>query len=500
MSNPERRFSRGEFVLVACFAAVLVVFARSYHPTNPKGTEFLRLVFGLVAAYALGRAALGPRAWLQHPMVRALHLPGLLVVLFALAQYVGTSFLVLHMRSPGLARSAAVLEVFAAVGLVLWAHRRPSRRRPARVIALSVLFADAILYVLLCTWMWRPPPPQECAAAVQPGLVERLTPQAWADALSYPYELHYLPAEDKVVASFKMAGNTVLDYWDVPRSNRMAVIDVSDPGAPRLAELPLPGLAIPEHMAYRAASREVIVNRVGYADNTLDFIQLADFPELRLRLSRPLDFAPHGVILPPDESWVGVLSVYLEMLAVDPVTADERWREPIPYNGPIAMLTNLSHMPGTSRVYLSTFGRPLTEYDFAEHASRTVQVDFSGGDLVALAANRSVYQTDMMFGQLNEIDARTMRLIRTLDLGYQPRPVAADYERDLLMVGGWFTGEVHLYRLSTFERLAPPIPVGTYLRKLSWDAARGHLYAGSRCGVYRVDVGAAVRAAEPRPD
>lgn len=490
VSDTERHWSRAEYVLVACYAAVLGWFAQSYHPTNPRGTELLWLVFGVAGAYAVARAAAGPRAWLDRRVVRWLLWVPKLVVLFALAQYVATSFLVLHMRSPPVARVAAVAEIAVWIGLWAWARKRPAMRRRARVTAGAILFSDAILYVLLCAWMWQPPAAEECAGVVRPGIVDRLTPQEWADGLSYPYELHYLPAEDKVVASFKMAGNTVLDVWDVPRSNRMAVIDVSDPAAPRLAELPLPGLAIPEHMAYRAASREVIVNRVGYTDNTLDFVELADFPELRLRLSKELDFPPHGVVVPDDEAWVGVISVHLEMLAVDPVTAAELWRKRIPYNGPIATLTNLARMPGSSMVYLSTFGRPLTEYDYASHETRTVQVDFSGGDLTTVGATRSVYQTDMMFGQLNEVDARTMRVMRTLDLGYQPRPVAADYKRDLLFVGGWFTGEVHLYRLSTLEPLGEPIPVGSYLRKFSWDAARGHLYTGSRCGVYRVDVDA----------
>ena len=38
------------------------------------------------------------------------------------------------------------------------------------------------------------------------------------------------------------------------------------------------------------------------------------------------------------------------------------------------------------------------------------------------------------------------------------------------------------------EALGPPVSVGTYLRKISYDAERGLLYAGSRCGVYQVDL------------
>ncbi|MDP6934314.1 MAG: DNA gyrase subunit A, partial [Myxococcota bacterium] len=44
----------------------------------------------------------------------------------------------------------------------------------------------------------------------------------------------------------------------------------------------------------RDVVREVVLNRVGYEDNSLDFIPLSAFPELTLRHRRSLDYTPQG--------------------------------------------------------------------------------------------------------------------------------------------------------------------------------------------------------------
>ncbi len=109
---------------------------------------------------------------------------------------------------------------------------------------------------------------------------------------------------------------------------------------------------------------------------------------------------------------------------------------------------------------------------------------------------KRVFQTNLVFRELNVVDTRTMRLDKAVSLDYQPRALTADYARNLLMIGAWFDGEVYLYRLKTLEPIGPPIPVGRYLRKLSFDSERGLLYAGSGCGVYQIDLNAIPGALE----
>jgi len=488
--------TRSELLGIALAAAVMAGFARGYHPTNPAGALYLRLCFGGLAAWALYRMARPgrlPGAW-------RFVVGGPVVVLWlgAIATTVGTSWLVLQMRLPSVAIPLLVAQLMAVVAALIWAWRTPgARRMVGRLVGLAT-FVNALAFIPLGVWIWSPPSAEVCAPVARPG-VTRLTPQSYPDALSIPYEVRYVPEEQKVLATFKMAGNTVLDFWDDPNANRLVVIDVADPARPRLADLPLPGPSLPEHTAYNPTRREVVLNRVGYDVNSLDFIPLDRFPELTLRHRRPLDYAPQGVVVFPDSQSIGVFSVDLRFEVVDPVTGSPRDSVRIPYGGPTVMVTNLTRAPGTDLVYVSTFGQMVKEVDLATRELRQARVPFGGGDLVHVPEMKRIYQTNMVFRALNVIDSRTMRLDRVLDLDYQPRAITADYHHDLLMIGAWFDGEVHLYRLKTLEPVGPPIPVGTYLRKISYDPPRALLYAGSSCGVYQVDLHT-VPGAIPSPE
>ena len=477
--------TRTELVCVALMAAIMGSFARGYHPTNPPGTLVLRLFFGAVVLWSLVRLVRpGPvGGWPRRLLIGAAVLSGIPVM----GMTVGTSWLVLQMRLPELAIPIIVAQLILLSLLCVWAWRVPTvRRLVMRTVGLG-LFVNAIAYIPMAIWIWSPPSAVECAAVARPG-VTRLTPQTYPDALSIPYEVRYIPEEKKVLATFKMAGNTVLDFWDDPDANRLVVIDVTDPQAPVLADLPLPGDTLPEHTDYNPARREIVLNRVGYDVNSLDFIPLSSFPKLTLRTRRDLDYAPQGVVVFPDHQTVGVFSVDLQFEAVDPITGAPRDRQRIPYGGPTVMVTNLTRAPGSDLLYVSTFGQMVKELNLTTRDLRQGRVPFGGGDIVHVPEMKRVYQANMVFRGLNVLDTRTMRLDRAIELDYQPRAVTADYDRDLLMVGAWFDGAVYLYRLSTLEPLGPPISVGSYLRKISYDADRALIYAGSRCGVYQVDL------------
>jgi hypothetical protein len=477
--------TRTELVSVALMAAIMAAFARGYHPTNPLGTLVLRLFFGAVlvwSVFRLVRPGQVSGGW-RRLIIGAAVLGGLPVA----GMTVGTSWLVLQMRLPEVALPLVLAQLLLGLVACGWAWRVPGvRRRVARWIGVA-LFVNAFAYIPLAIWIWSPPSAEECSTVARPG-VTRLTPQSYPDALSIPYEVRYIPEEEKVLATFKMAGNTVLGFWDDPNANRLVVIDVSDPQAPVLADLPLPGDTLPEHTDYNPARREVVLNRVGYDVNSLDFIPLSGFPTLTLRARRDLDYAPQGVVVFPDHETVGVFSVDLQFEAVDPITGEPRDRQRIPYGGPTVMVTNLTRAPGSDLLYVSTFGQVVQELNLTTRALRRGRVPFGGGDIVHVPEMKRVYQANMVSRGVNVLDTRTMRLDRSITLDYQPRAITADYGRDLLMVGAWFDGAVHFYRLSTLEPLGPPVSVGTYLRKISYDSERALLYAGSRCGVYQVDL------------
>ena len=91
---------------------------------------------------------------------------------------------------------------------------------------------------------------------------------------------------------------------------------------------------------------------------------------------------------------------------------------------------------------------------------------------------------------MDVVDLESLNITATLDLPYTPRAIHLDAKRDLLMVGEWFSGLVHLYRLSTLEPLNLSVDAGIYLRDLAFDTDSGMMYSASKCGVYRLNIDA----------
>ena len=55
MDAPGGQLKRAELACVAAMGALMTAFARGYHPTNPGGTLYLRVVFGVLCLWALIR-------------------------------------------------------------------------------------------------------------------------------------------------------------------------------------------------------------------------------------------------------------------------------------------------------------------------------------------------------------------------------------------------------------------------------------------------------------
>lgn len=474
-----------EWALAALGSGVMAWAAQAYHPTQPSATMLLRGCFLGVSLYCLTRAV----GWYEAPsrLAQTLRLLIGLLLLWALLQTMGTTIAVTHMWWPALAKTVIGAELLLIMVTWLW-RQRTHRPRPLTRTLATLAFINAFGFIPLCAYFWQPPSALECEDAAARDGVVRLSDQSLADNLSYPYEVLYIPEEDMVAASFKMAGNTVLSFWDVEEANKLLLFSTRDPWNVETATVDLTGEALPEHLVYNRGRREVVVNRVGYRDNTIDFIPLDRFPQVALRHSEPIHFPPHGLVQLTDGQRLGVFSADFRFAEIEPVEGKVQRQRQVERGGPNAVVTNLAHTSGSDTVYLSTFGRQIGVYSLEGQPTVHVDVPFAGGDLVMSEQDKRVYQTDMMFGALNIIDTRSKTLVGREKLGYQPRPIAVDTERDLLFVGSWFTGFVHLYRRSTLEALGSPVFVGTYLRKFSYDQQRAILYAGSRCGVYQLNI------------
>ncbi len=481
--------TRAECVLVAVLWGVLAAFAGAYNPTKP--TEYYLTagalgVTALLAALALVppvRRALG-RPWARWGLVPLVAVAGL----GAAGLFAGTSFLVLHMVLPPLARFGAVLTLVGLMIVAALGWRGRVRVQTARVIFFVTTFCAAFVYVPICMWLWAPPAELECRQPATSPHVTRLTPQSWAAGLSYPYEVTYLPDRQLVVASFKMAGNTVLDFWDKSEANKLAVFDVSDPAEPVRATLPLPGEGLPEHLAWDPTRSEIAVERIGFDERSVVFVDVTGFPRLKVSRELELDFEPHAIHIPPSGESLGVFSVDLQHVTFDLETLAETSRARIEMPVPMVMLLNITRR-ADQPIFLSTFGQAVVRYEPGEdHEPGYAFVPFAGGDITVHPSGEQVYQTDLMFWGLDRIGAEEMEMEQRVLLDYAPRPVAVDAARDLLMVGGWFDGVIRFYRASTLEQLEPQVPVGKYLRKLAWDPERGLLWAASKCGVHQVRV------------
>ena len=115
----------------------------------------------------------------------------------------------------------------------------------------------------------------------------------------------------------------------------------------------------------------------------------------------------------------------------------------------------------------------------------------------AVACEETLTDLDMHFRHDHVLDLDDLTMTRRLDLDYTPRPVQVDASRDLLIVGDWFGGAAHFYRLSTLEPLGLTVPVGPYLRDFAYDVGRGLLFTASQCGVLQIHVDKLVAGRKP---
>ena len=103
----------------------------------------------------------------------------------------------------------------------------------------SLVFAGSLHFVAWAAWMWSPPSPEVCRAVADAEGVTRLSPEAWPQEPSHPYDLLYIEEEGWLMAAFKMAGNGALSFWDNHEANRVFAVNVQDPT--QRAVLPMSG-------------------------------------------------------------------------------------------------------------------------------------------------------------------------------------------------------------------------------------------------------------------
>ncbi|MFH1539504.1 MAG: hypothetical protein ABIH66_11130, partial [bacterium] len=378
---------------------------------------------------------------------------------------------VLHLRA---AVALLATELFLSAILIFFTVARKFPAALTRMAIVSFLFFNTFLLIPLCFLIWKPPHESECEKYIVPGIVEKLNSCSTASTLSASYDLLYIPEKKIVVASFKMLGNLMLKAWDPPTANRLVLVDVSDARKPELSEFSLAGPRLVECMDWDPADETLFITRVGFGEHAVTAVSLKEFPRIKKTWTRRIDFEPNGIVVNPADQTLIVTGIEGVVARLDPRGGWEtkpRWRIHLPDGGVNAIDTY--RPPGSKKIYLAMVGWKIAEIDIETDTPRFARVPFGGGQLATDPESGLLFQTDIVFDALNVIDIDSMTLKKRIKLGYKPRAIQADPQRDLLMVGNWPRGEVNFYRLSTLKRLRFTVRTGRYLRNFAYDEERG---------------------------
>ena len=473
---------------------MLALLTQAFFPTEPVGAMVLRGVFLSYALVCVVKAFGPTRPTPPRPLWRRL-LPYLPLAM-GLGFVVGHTLIVLFIFIPEVLAAALVGLITLAIGLALAVTRYGAPMTLVRGALALVTLSSGLAYIPVCLWLWSRPDPGLCEAAEAHPAVMRLTPPSYPEGRSFPYEMTYREESGHLAAAFKMAGNLSLGIWGDEAANRLAVIDVSDPDAPQLAELNLEGDPLPQYMTLGPQRDELVISRPGYGEHYLDYVDLSAFPKLSLTKRVETVPQPHAIALIEGPRLV-LATMHREVLTLDYASAEVVAGTPIPnllFN-PGITITDMALSPDRTRAYLAMFGRELVEIDLRtrQGALRVAQVGFGAGEVTHHPSAPLLYQTDFFQNLVRVIDTDSLETLSTWPLDFAPRPVAIAPKRDLVAIGDWLRGVVHFKRASTGAPIAEPLEVGPYLREFAIDDARGLLFTASKCGVYRIDLAAIER-------
>lgn len=470
--------ARREPLFYAAGAFALAALSRGYIPTAPGPAAALAATNAWAALVFVGMAWRAP----QPPPRWAFAL--LLPALPGWAYMAAAGALVLHIRFP------AGLPLLALEGVALGIGVFVLPRVALRRMLGTALLAHCLLYMALCAFMWRPPSPERCAAAEVPPTVTRITDPAWASEPSYPYEMAWSPEHRLLAVSFKAAANATLPIWDPPTGNRVVVLDGA--GGEAVHVLPRGGELLPEYLAWHPRQRRLAVGQLGFRRHELGLFDLDERGAFTAVAATPIPFEPNAVLGDLAGQTLTVLGVNRDLGRF--AWSDGSLLDYTPSSEatgfPGFIVVKAIRDVGSDRAWLAHLGTEVVELDLATRERRSVRVGPGIGEFAQVPERAQLVHGNGMFGVLSLIDTTTLAVLRTRRLGFRSRPLAVDAERDLLMVGDWFGGRVRYHRLSDLEPLGISTDVGPYLRKLAFDGEAGILYAGSKCGVYRVDVDA----------
>ena len=484
---------RPEYLLVALYAGILAYFSSVFWSLEPESGALVRVVllgFALLCVVGAFRVRVERRERGQRGrtvLAWAVQLPLGLFLLALLGWTHAYGYLTALFVSAWGTVAFALIEGLG-LALCLWHYVRSPETRPRSVaLASTLLFLGSMQFVFYALWMWSPPERDVCASVGQGEAVTLISPPHWPAELSQPYSLLFIPEKGGLVASFKMAGNGALPFWNDPNANRLLTYGVGQEGETRV--MPLSGPNYPIHLIYDARSDQLLVSRVGTDAHALDLVDLSGFPEMKRVAERAISYPPHDLVTHPSADLFGVFTQHGTLNWVKAHDLEHIHEMGLgKQGGPATVTLNAWRRAGSGKVYVSMLLHPIVEVDLDARSARWSEVRLGGGYLAGDSEAGELYASDHLFNAIDVIDIESLKVVRSLEVDYSPRPLQVDPSRDLLMVGGWFDGQVRFYRMSTLEPLGSPVSFGAYLRDLAYDPKRGLLFGASKCGVSMTSV------------
>jgi hypothetical protein len=110
-------------------------------------------------------------------------------------------------------------------------------------------------------------------------------------------------------------------------------------------------------------------------------------------------------------------------------------------------------------------------------------------DLAYDSGAQRLFATAYYASRVRVVEADSMELRSTLSTGLGTRAVAVHEGLRLLLASSIYDGILRVWNIDD-ERLLVALPVGGYVKHIVVDEAREHAYFSSRCGLYRLDLGA----------
>lgn len=506
MTASPRRGATGprrlEYALHALVFGAVGLVARTHFAGLPERVLWVRILLALGILWFLyglvrGRPPVGTgwRGW----TVRLLWWAPVATGLVLCAMSAGLTLALFVVSKPVLMVGAGMLPVTWVGGLGLaWYGRIPWSAARLYVTVSGFLFLLA--KPIVSHVAWAPPSAERCRAVAEHPHVSRLTDQALVDGLSQPYELHWIAERDLLVGTLKMAGNATLPYWNVPEANEVVFFDLRDPEAPERFSYDPSGRSMPQYMASTPEADRLAVNYFGFGEDRLEVLDIGDLDRIRMQNQRALPGPPNDMVALPGSELLALF--WFRRPVVDLVRWDDLGTARRVRFGRIEDVYTMyaTFEDATKKAYASLANGPVVELEFQRSGkdapgwTRDVRERLSDsppgmGTLAVSSELGLIARTRLLERGVELIDTETLEPSEELSVGYRTRPVALDARRRLLLVGEWLDGRVHLYHLDRGWR-PTTIPTGPYLRTMAYAPESSQLYVGSKCGIYRIDLGA----------